>query len=606
MKPFKSPQWIAFLTLALSAFGLYVLTQGKTEEPKNLKNEKLQLAETLEKAQGLLQENRPLQALEVLNAKSGSLIEHPSFESKWKKLALESLNALEDDQKLFQLWSQDPEALERNEAASLKVASFALSQYDLSSYDKIAKEWSERKSSPEWQLLDADASILRGEIDNAFDLLATPLSGDGEIKRLVRLALLNENEHPQVAWNYLLQALNVDPSSADLRLYRAEVLESQNRADLASREYEEAVAKSQADPFYTDVLIDFYMRQGKYHEALLALENKPQSSKKIFLNKVYKPDPQNNMGQIASYLPEAEWLKVFDQLKAGSETLALNTLQTHPEMEALNPPLYYGLQKVILLRHPNLGKEDLDYFSKDAHPLFAILSQPELPQNYKALIGSKEAYGALAMASGWFEAALDLQKWVPGKKSQYTEIPREFPNWVAYGFAKALIANRSSDDALAFISKQTPTPQLALLAAELNFQKGNLEEAENALSRFSRNPTPLGVKSALLLAKLYDKQRQFTLARQVILNNPELANSLSGKEMLARLELKFGNPALAENLYAEIAESSTEAKSFFAKKAFQEGDYQKAYRLTKALSDQFPDRPELKAQLEQIKEAASH
>jgi hypothetical protein len=138
----------------------------------------------------------------------------------------------------------------------------------------------------------------------------------------------------------------------------------------------------------------------------------------------------------------------------------------------------------------------------------------------------------------------------------------------------------------------------------LNLKLGQYPEAEKALRPYAKYASPLGVKSALLLSQIYSKKGQLPLAKQVLLDNSELANSITGKEALARIELTNGDPEEAERMYSAIKEKSVEAKSFFAKKAFQAGDYKTAYKLTKVLAEQFPERADLKAQLSQISKAA--
>jgi len=275
-------------------------------------------------------------------------------------------------------------------------------------------------------------------------------------------------------------------------------------------------------------------------------------------------------------------------------------------MAALNPSLYHGLRKAIILHHPYLktGGSAEQLPVENVHPIFGVLFSEKIPKEHIGFMTSNEIYPALALAAGWYEAALNLHGWTPNKPASYSSLSSESPRWVAYGYAKALVANRSNEEALAFIDKQSHSPQLSLLVGELNIKLGQYPEAEKALRPFAKNTSPIGVKSALLLSQIYSSKGQLTLAKQVLLDNSELANSIAGKEALARLELNYGDPEEAERLYSALSEKSVEAKSFFAKKAFQAGDYKTAYKLTKVLAEQFPERADLKAQLNQITKAA--
>ena len=647
MTSFKSAQLFAVLIACASGFGVFAFTKYHAQEEKEQKEHELQLSKALEAAEGYLHHAHPLAALQTLNAHKESLQSSP-LQNQWKKLTLESSIALQDAQMLFELWSADPSLFSENEETSLQLASYLLANQDLDHYDKVAEKWLQKGRSQEWVLLEADAYAMKGQPEKAIAILETaPLQGQQESMRLVRLALLNGKEHPKIVWNYLTEALKLDPTLADLNLYRAKLLEGTGRSDLAVLEYKQAITKNSGDPFYQEELVDFYLNQRNLKAAfdtLQAAVKSPASDKlwlkTVFLNKVYKPSKlyladeslpegtktpfvryllaipptefwnesllssQASVEQMASQIPEAQWLKVFEYLKLRTDALALETLDQHPEMAALNPSLYHGLKKAIVLHHPYLKTEKSDeVVAEESHPIFGILSSEKIPKEYIGFLTSHEVYPALALASGWYEAALNLHGWIPSKPANFGALSQDSPRWVAYGFAKALVANRSNEEALAFINKQSPSPQLSLLSAELNLKLGNERDAEKALRPYVKNSSPIGMKSALLLSQIYSNKGQFTLAEQILQDNSELANSTAGKEAFARIELAQGNLLEAERIYSMLGDKSVEAKSFFAKKAFQSGDYKTAYKLTRALAEQFPDRTDLKAQLSQITKA---
>lgn len=639
MKLSKNTKLIAMLAACASAFGIFAY-RGSTQEQTTHQDQKQELVQILKRAEDL-QQSHPLQALTLLNENKEKFTSYPRLYLKWKKLALTSARSIGNTAWLFALWQEEPTLFEDKEILSMKLAEYALSQKDLTSFNQIFKEWETKKTSSEWVLLEADAYALTGNSDQALQLLSSSsFKGNQEIKRLLRLALLSDKDHPKVAWDYLLQALIIDPNSPEIRFYRAKLLENAKRPDLAALEYKEASLKGD-DPFFTEELANFYFNQGKYQELadLLQLTEIDQGSDSlalsaIFLSKVYKPNqklhdalalrPLNpllryllslssnefwndkkseNEGIVATDMPEILWLQVFEKLKLGSDRAAFETLVSHPEMSQLNPSLYEGLKKGIAIHHPDLKKETGTYHlpQEGMHPLFSILAEQELPKQYQNLMESNQSYAALTLASGWVEAALDLQKWYPESHPTFSQLSSQFPQWVVRNFAQGLAANRSASVALDFIHKQKLTPKLALLSAELNLNEGNYSEAENMLLPLAKTSS----QAALLLASLYHEQNQFIPARTAILNNPTLASSSSGKAMLARLELSYGDHHLAEKMYQEIADISTEAKSYFAKKAYQMGDYKTAYTLTRELADQFPDRQDLKSQLRKIRETAA-
>ena len=603
----KSGRFLILAIACLGGLGAIVFFKHSTQIENHKQAEVAFLTQTLSDAEKLLNNRHPLRALEILNGVENKLFQQPLLEPQWKLLALQAAIALEDDELLYRLWKLDPSYFEDQEKLSLKIAAYALTHNHLENYQKIAKKWQkEGKEGQNWFLLEADALIAQGELEKAIAFLhAASLQGNQEILRLIRLALLSENEPPKVAWNYLIKALKINPNDPDLHLYRAQILENSQKKDLALIEYQTASAKNQKNSFYTEELVQFYIRQHQYKEALALINASTHTSdtlrlKGLFLEKIYlgKGSPIEfwNLAWEKLTGPEAEWLKVFQNLKTGHDKKAFEILKNHPEMAELNLSLYEGLKKAIAMQHPYILEEEATLIEKPIHPVFAILSKSTLPDEYLSLMKSKDSYVALALAGGWAEAALNL-------RNSLTAFSPTFPKWVAYEYAKALISNRSKEEALFFIQTQTPSSHLYLLAGELQLQLQQYDEAEKIFTLLAKKPSPLGTKAALLLSKTYASQKSFLKARNAILDNPTLAESVAGKETLARLELAFGDPTLAEKMYTEISDHSTEAQSFLAKKAFQLKDYATAYKFTKHLVEQFPERNDLKLQLNKINQA---
>lgn len=533
-------------------------------------------------------------------------------------------------------------------SSSAYLASVFLAEHDIENYDLIASQWKDQGNLETWHLLEADAYAMKGEPEKAIALLdSLSFDGENEVSRLVRLALLNQNEHPKVSWNYLSQALKLYPERADLHSHRAKWLQSTQFLPLALHEFKTAVLKDPKNSFYKEDLVSFYFDSYDWKSAASFLQSSLDTSSSaklwiqaLFLNKVFQPlkydfasnsphydkltplvhyllampmhefwndslvSSQKKIEVLSNHLPEVNWLKTLEALKTRSDGLALEILNQHPEMMELNPPLYLALKKAILEHHPYLKGDELINHQKslvNVHPIFSILFQSEMPKQYASLAKSKDLYGALILASGWYEAALTLNEWYPNKAINYPEISSELPRWIAYGYAKALVANRSKVEALKFIQKQTLTPQLSLLAGELYFDLKEYVQAERILETIAPLSGTIGTKASYLLSQVYAEQKNFLQARKAILDKPELTNSITGKEMLARLELTFGDPYLAESMYQQIQDSSFEAKSFLAKRAFKKKDYLTAYTLTKDLLEKHPNNRYLKKQLQHIR-----
>ncbi|MCB1119392.1 MAG: hypothetical protein KDK65_05475, partial [Chlamydiia bacterium] len=89
-------------------------------------------------------------------------------------------------------------------------------------------------------------------------------------------------------------------------------------------------------------------------------------------------------------------------------------------------------------------------------------------------------------------------------------------------------------------------------------------------------------------------------AKNAILVNPKLASDVRGQELFARIAMIEGNHELADRLYANIEEESTEAKSYLARRAFAQKNWTKARQLTEELLQQYPSNVTLRENLEKI------
>ena len=117
-----------------------------------------------------------------------------------------------------------------------------------------------------------------------------------------------------------------------------------------------------------------------------------------------------------------------------------------------------------------------------------------IPQDLKALLQSDEAFAAVFLATGWMEAAIQLHK---------TEvIPDQFPEWVAYGLAKARQNNRRSREVNDFILRPRETPALKLVLAEAYLANDESDTGQRILSDLSINNSAIGSRAAWILSLL--------------------------------------------------------------------------------------------------------
>jgi hypothetical protein len=92
----------------------------------------------------------------------------------------------------------------------------------------------------------------------------------------------------------------------------------------------------------------------------------------------------------------------------------------------------------------------------------------------------------------------------------------------------------------------------------------------------------------------------------VIDGNPQLAKDTAGQEALARIALLEGDEPTADKIYLGIEKTSTEAKSYLARKAFAEKNWERAQELTEDLLKIYPANQVLKDNLQKIKNERGH
>lgn len=636
-----------FASLTIGAAGYWYYENRAEDEAKKAAYTQLLAGEKLKIAESLLHRQHPYKALQILNQEPISHSSDPQIEQERLRLTLNAASLLGDEGILYELFKYDPSLFAHKEGAALMLAPRLLLLGDFTGFASIMEPFqSKPKKSPEWLLLQADALALQHQPNEAVALLESMrASGEYESMRQLRLALLAENEHPKVAFERLTQAMKLQPSNSDFHYFRSQLLENSAKTDLATLELKQAAAKSPENPFYRQELVDHYLRQGKFPQAYQALHNfnvmissSPLWIDAILLDRVYKPfathfdgqylpndretpllrylltidraeywddaaiRPQPLVAKLVEQSPEVLWLHELSFLKKDEEKEALEFLGEHPQMEQLYPQLYKGLQTLLTARitpsHVAQPAADLkENLSANAHPFFQSLASPPYNKEMENLITSDASIPALFLAAGWNEAAIRL--------NPLTTFPKELPKWLTFTYTQALIENRGPQVALAFAKTQPRSLQLDYLIAEILVQQGKAAEAEPTLRQLAKSPSKLGEQATKLLADFYINQGDWKKTADIISLNPTFADSLAGKERLAKVYIKLNKGADAEAIYQAILNQSDEAKSYFAVKAFQTKDYKQALALTKQLLQKHPYRQDLKTQLQKINEAVT-
>ena len=541
------------------------------------------------------------------------------------------------------------------------VANSYITQGKAEEYKAIRSLWNERETKkPAWFVLDADYLILEGRDKEATDLLLSEtFEGKLDVGRLVRLALINVNENPKKAWDYLSKAYKIDPDNPDIRSYRARMLEGVGRNALAHAEYKAAIALRPNDVFLKDQLANFYLRKNQYTLALSVwkgLLEEPSLDtiwvKTLFWNKVTTPiefdwdaatPPKGVLRPLITYYshlaPKVFWDEVtFDQIPNGKDYLkaeqstfwlrVIQALEDRDEKQAhrlitynpfhsvsWQPELEQSLLWVLNYRKTGMfipgtspikvdeasriteeekGVQFFEQLERIAKQSAKNEGDVVISQSMHDLLTGDVAFSAVFIAAGWSEVAIDL--------NQTTVIPSNYPQWVAFRLTQAIHKNRGNIEALEFATIQEQTPEMRLLTGELFISGDNPDAGLEKLSGLISLKGDIGYRASWLTSLLYLEKGNYKEAKSIIMNNAKLKDDTLGKETLGRIALREGDTATADKIYSSLEEESAEARSYLARRAYTEKNWQRAKELTERLIKDFPDNFTLRENLIKIAE----
>ncbi|NGX42600.1 MAG: hypothetical protein K940chlam7_00880 [Chlamydiae bacterium] len=639
-----------FLVILLGVFFVPKMRENARDD----KFQQEKQARDYDRTVALIKHSKPEAALEIIHSYKGEIESLSAGGIRWLELFIKVSEVTKDIPQLVVLFEYYPEIFEQHENAAFLVADSYILSNQVKDYKKVRALWQGRETKiSSWFDLDVDQFLLEGHREEAIDFLESHSFEDKEdIGRLVRLALLYANEELKTAWKYLGEAYAKDPKNPDIHSYRAKILESVGKNTMAHKEYQAAALLDPNNIFSQDQLADFYLRQKQYPSALQIWTDHliPPSLDKVWVKALFWsratepveedwdsiPIPQGRLKPLIKYMVQLEpgefwnqekfedvingkhflkaeqatlWLRVLDALRLGNEKEALRLLQYNPFMTiSWNPELELALQRILTYRKTgSLQLEESFSGTGDNHrelyPFFQQLEEiaskttSQVPEELHNLLTSKEVFSAVFIAAGWFEAGLQLHV--------LPVIPKEFPDWVPTTILETLYKYRSSQEAYEFVELQEPSPDLSLLAAELMISGGDTDTALEKLSNLSALDSDIGYRSAWLASLLYIKKEDFDNARDSVQSQPRLAEDLLGQETLARIAHLEGDNDLAERLYTSLEEKSSEARSYLARKAFQEDNWKRARELTEQLLQDYPDNAMLKENLRKILEEES-
>lgn len=575
----------------------------------------------------------------------------------WGDLELRALAGARHLPRLLAGYERDPERVGRNEDAVLLIARAHLHARKTEAFEALRQAWRGREQQPErWTLLDADGFLLAGKPREAERLLAArAFPTNVEPQRLARLAVLQAPRDPNAAWAQLDRANDLDPRNPDVRSFRAQLLEAAGLVPEARVEYVAAHVAEPGNPLLRDQLAEFYTRQGSadlalqtWRDALGATPADFIGLKFAFWSRVVDPaagtggtnltglaGPLAPLARLVSDGPtdrfldtnqlaqvpgaarfarerrELFWLQVLESLRTGDETNAVQLLQgARPAAVAVAPELAPALQVLLAVRL-NQSLPPVAWpggtAATNRHQFFAQLATysvarragrtANLPAETLALVQGPQVWTAACLAAGWREAALVFRGSVSGSGRS--------PEWFTYGVAQCLRYNRNPAAALAFLGSNATTPVLDLLGAELELTAGQAAKGLDRLTRLATADSEVGYRAAWLLALARLENGQTAVARSVVEQQPRLARSVTGTELLARVALAEGRTNDTTRLYRTIEGSSVEAQAWLVRSDLAAGDFKSAERRTRAIRSAVPDSLTARANQLKVAEAAA-
>lgn len=592
------------------------------------------LVSSLKNAEGLIKRSQPYKALLQLEEISIDTHLFPQYQKKWTQLALISAVNLKDSTLIKALYQEYPSVFLENEEASLLLAAQWIVEDQPQLVEPLFKHWNQETSPyrEEWILLLADAKTILKEHEQASALLqAELLKKENNFNRLLRLSIHHLHEHPKFSWNFLNQAAALNYENHALDYYRMRLLSGNGYVDLSNKILKK-LAKETNDSFYTEELINHYLQENLLAEAYSLIEKAlvesptvPLIQQGILIHKIYRPlkyewgrlsmndHPEAHFLRYLLAIPsenlwdekllmsqksvakhahediESQWLATLQALKMNDGVKAMMLLKEHPDMSRISPYLYVGLQHAILTKNPHLPytASTLPKANKQIPSKIKDIVENPSSRESQEIFTHQDAYALLLLAAGWNEAFL---------KFNVDRSSSEWPSWAIFKTTQALKNNRNLETAIAYAKTQPQKGKLPLLLGQLYLEKGDIAKGFAILEPFLKSSS----QAASVWSTYLIQANRYALAKKTILENQNYRDTLQGQERLAFLEHKLGNIEEADQIYRKIINQSSQAKSYWAAKSYQSGNYALAKKLLSKLVEEFPTDEALKNQLAEV------
>ena len=573
--------------------------------------------DTIAAANTLLDKNRAAEANVLLQATKPPDADSPN-RAAWLDLEVRTALATRQFELLRRLNGRNPDVVARNPEAVAWLERIAVNEGD-----------DVQNPGP---ILAADKALRAGDAAAARQILeSAKLEGNDEINRLTRLALLDANDTGK-AWELLSQAYAVDPRNADVRTFSANILEHSGNAELARRDYVAALVANPGNLLVRDNLAEFYLRQRMFPQAVQTWLDTPSVDgstlfylKAWFWNRVglgsLPPRDPAACGKLVAALAalpagdfwgagpdkivagvrslserrEIVWLRTLQLLKEGREDDAQRLLaRAAPVNAADGAAIRAALEFLLAVRLGSTTSRTFEISASqaDSHPFWKWLAEHRGDAD---ALRQPWVVPTLFCVGGWLRAGVDV-----ARPQDLTDAPE----WSAYALARAAQMcgdRRRLGEFLAASPEKTPAMQI--LRAEYDIAAGHPDAARPVLEGMLGKPGA-GYRAAFLLAMDALGRGDVAAAKRAIERQPDFAESVAGRELLARAALAGGDENEAVAIYEKLGDSSDDARIYLARVAFNARDWKRAEALTRSLMADHPNEPAFAENLERIREAA--
>lgn len=416
------------------------------------------------RAQALLEEGNPREALKMIRDGQRYGISK-KFKGRWSEIEVSACKQLNDAAYLEDVFDRDPDAVLKDETASLMVARTQL-ETDRDAFHTLRGAWLDRETQPwTWLTLESDLLVRQDKPHDAEVLLREKqFDGVNDAARLARLSERVWHAAPADAQQLLAHALQLAPDNPEVHRSRASILERAGQRDKAEEAWRTAAKLADHDPFHRDHFAEFCIRCGDFGTALASWREvlTPPTAdtiwlKALFWERVAGPAtvswkslemPTGPLRPLLKYLldvpgdrfwtsdtadalaayhpqafsrPECFWLRLVEGLRQRREENVLALLATtRSDSRHYLDSLEIALRQALTFRRMQFLNPAFTIVGHDtppawAPPLFGRLDAwahgtlPEDPSDLAALLSGPGAFVEILRSVGWKRAAETLR-----------------------------------------------------------------------------------------------------------------------------------------------------------------------------------------------------